>query len=126
MAASGPRTLGVRVEGRSGRRTQLGSRTVRAAADATAAAASSPQPGVLFGETGEASGADSDFDSDLNALLLLLAFRCLVLCVVRVCGGFSPVVHFFFFLLLCSPPPFFFLFLNPVNVFLVGASEYVL
>lgn len=109
-APSGPRTLGVRVEGRSGRRTQLGSRTVRAAANAAAAAALSPQPGVLFREPREASGADSDFDSDLNPLLLLLASRGSVLCVVGVCGGFSPVVHFFFFYCcaLFSPPLFFF------------------
>lgn len=121
-------TLGVRAEGRSGRRTQLGSRTVRAAADAAAAASSSPQPGVLFRETREASGADSDFDSDLNPLLLLLAFRCLVLCVVLVCGGFSPVVHFFFLIVVLAVFIFHFFpsFFDPVNAFLVGASEYVL
>ena len=103
-------TLGVRAEGRSGRRTQLGSRTVQAAADAAAAASSSPQPGVVFRQTREASGADSDFDSDLNPLLLLLAFRCLVLCVVLVCGGFSPVVHFFFN---CCARCFYFSFFFP-------------
>lgn len=84
--------------------------------------------GVLFAETREASGADSDFDSDSNPLLLLLAFRCLVWCVVRVCGGFSPVVHFFKLLCLFFKSFFF----QPCERFLLpppprlGASEYVL
>lgn len=76
----------------------VGPSSVPGLSGAAAAVSSSPQPGVLFREIRVASGADSDFDSDLNPLLLLLAFRCLVLCVVRVCGDFSPVVPF---LLLC-------------------------